>query len=250
MPTPAPVTCVIPARLDSGRFPGKLLAPLAGVPVVVHALRRAREAGCFARVVCLTDSPEIAAAARADGCEALLGGPARNGTERIARSLEAFATDLIVDLQGDEPVFPPEALSLLAEGLRARPDWVHVAVHGASPEERANRHRVKVGLDAEGFIVDFFREAPRVPIRAARLQMGAYGYSKEWLRKFAASEPSPRETSESIELLRLADFWPLRAQESPRPCQAIDVPQDMDAALALLGGVAAADSGVPRGVRE
>src|SRR5688572_23569040 len=144
---PSPVTCVIPARLDSGRFPGKLLKPLAGVPVVVHALRRAREAGCFARVVCLTDSPAIAEAARADGCEALLGGPARNGTERIALSLPAFSGDLFVDLQGDEPVFPPEGLRLLAGGLQARPDWVHVAVHAATGPELANRNRVKVGLD-------------------------------------------------------------------------------------------------------
>lgn len=256
-PTPAVVTCVIPARLDSGRFPGKLLEPLAGVPVVVHALRRAREAGCFARVVCLTDSPEIAEAVRVDGCEALLGGPARNGTERIARSLDAFATDLIVDLQGDEPVFPPEALVILADGLRARPDWVHVAVHAASREILANPHRVKVGLDDEGFIVDFFRETPRVPIRSARIQMGAYGYSKPWLRNFAASEPAPRETAESIELLRLADFRPMRAQESPFPSQAIDVPQDMDAALALLSARVAGGSagrrvitGLPRGVRE
>jgi CMP-2-keto-3-deoxyoctulosonic acid synthetase len=109
-------------------------------------------------------------------------------------------------------------------------------------------------LDAGGFIVDFFRGAPRVPIRSARLQMGAYGYSREWLRNFAASEPSPRETAESIELLRLTDLAPLKAQESPLPCQAIDVPQDMDAALALLMSVEKtgprAKSDIPQGVRE
>ena len=66
------VACVVPARLDSSRFPGKLLRPLAGEPVIVHTLRRAREADCFDSILCLTDSPEIAAAARAAGFDALL----------------------------------------------------------------------------------------------------------------------------------------------------------------------------------
>lgn len=234
------VACVVPARLDSSRFPGKLLRPLAGTPVVVHTLRRAREAECFGRILCLTDSPGIAAAARAAGFEAVLAGGARNGTERIARSLEEIGSDLIVDLQGDEPVFPPEALRVLAGALRENPGWVHVPVHAGDPppEVIANPHRVKAGLDASGFIRDFYRERPGVPVAASRIQMGAYGYARDFLGEYAALPPSLRELEESHEMLRSLSLRPIRAHESRSPCQSVDVPQDMEAALALLAEVA------------
>lgn len=241
MPAPS-VTCVVPARLDSGRFPGKLVRPLAGVPVIVRTLRRAREAACFHRILCLTDSAEIADLARGDGFEALLGGPARNGTERIALSVEAIGADLLVDLQGDEPVFPPEALRMLAGALTEHPDEVHVPVHAGevSAGDLANPHRVKAGLDAEGFVVDFYRDRPRRPVAASRLQMGAYGYSRAFLRAYAAMPVSPREAAESHELLRDLDFMPIRAHACNLPSQAVDVPGDMDAALALLREIAGA----------
>jgi len=234
------VACVVPARLDSSRFPGKLLRPLAGIPIVVHTLRRAREADCFGRILCLTDSPEISAAARAAGFEAVLAGEASNGTERIARSLEVIGSGLIVDLQGDEPVFPPEVLRVLADALRARPDWVHVPVHAGEPSPAvvANPNRVKAGIDAEGFITDFYRVRPARPVAVSRLQMGAYGYSRDFLAEYAALPPSPRELAESHELLRELALRPIRAHASHRPCQAVDMPQDMEAALALLPEVA------------
>lgn len=230
------VACVVPARLDSSRFPGKLLRPLAGEPVIVHTLRRAREAECFHSILCLTDSPEIAAAARAAGFDALLAGEARNGTERIARSLESIGAELVVDLQGDEPVFPPEGLRMLARTLRENPAWVHVPVHAGEVPARAllDPNRVKAGLDARGFIVDFYRDRPRRPVAASRLQMGAYAYPVEFLRKYAQQPPSEREIAESHELLRDLDMYPLRAQDCALPSQAVDVPGDMDAALALL----------------
>ena len=235
MPSQA-VACVVPARLDSSRFPGKLLRPLAGEPVIVHTLRRAREADCFDSILCLTDSPEIAAAARAAGFDALLAGGARNGTERIARSLDAIGAELVVDLQGDEPVFPPEGLRMLARALRGNPAWVHVPVHAGEVPAGALRdaNRVKAGLDADGFVADFYRDRPRRPVAASRLQMGAYAYPAEFLRKYAGLPPSEREIAESHELLRDLDLYPLRAQECALPSQAVDVPGDMEAALALL----------------
>jgi 3-deoxy-manno-octulosonate cytidylyltransferase (CMP-KDO synthetase) len=210
--------------------------------VIVHTLRRAREAECFDSILCLTDSPEIAAAARAAGFDALLAGCARNGTERIARSLDAIGAELVVDLQGDEPVFPPEGLRMLARALRGNPAWVHVPVHAGEVPARAllDANRVKAGLDARGFIVDFYRDRPRRPVAASRLQMGAYAYPAEFLRKYASLPPSEREISESHELLRDLDLYPLRAQDCALPSQAVDVPGDMEPALALLTAAAEA----------
>jgi CMP-2-keto-3-deoxyoctulosonic acid synthetase len=124
-----PVTCVIPARLDSTRLPAKLLRPILGVPLLVHTLDRAVEANCFAHVICVTDHPLLAEIVRSAGHLALLGGGARNGTERIARMLHQLPGHLFVNLQGDEPAFPAPGLRHLAQALEADPHGAHLLIH-------------------------------------------------------------------------------------------------------------------------
>jgi 3-deoxy-manno-octulosonate cytidylyltransferase (CMP-KDO synthetase) len=222
--------------LASGRFPGKMLHPLLGTPLIVHTLRRAAEAGCFDEIVCLTDAPGIGAAVAAAGFRAEMCGPAANGTDRIGRHLERIRNGLIVNLQGDEPAFAPQALGLLARALAREPAKVHLLVedHPVRPEDSANPNRCKAGLDSGGHVVDFFRRAPRVPVAEARLQAGAYGYPKDYLRRYAALAPSALELSESHELLRAPDLAPIRAHACPWPSQAVDVPADVAPAEGLL----------------
>ncbi len=157
----ADVTCVVPARLGSTRFPRKLLRILLGKPVVVHALERASEAGCFAEVVCFTDSIEIGEAVAQHGFRFVLTGEAANGTERIGRNLGEIQTELVVNLQGDEPAFPIEGLRSLCRGLQRNPEWVHTLVHEDMPVDAdlENPNRVKALLNADGFVVDFFVQA-------------------------------------------------------------------------------------------
>lgn len=253
------VTCVVPARLGSTRFPGKLLQPLRGKPVVVHALERAAAAGCFDRIFCLTDSPEIAAAVTAHGFDPVLTGEASNGTERIARHLDALpGAGLIVNLQGDEPAFPAEGLRVLCAALRKHPDLVHLLVQQDPPsaDDLANPNRVKVAVDALGFVRDFVR----LPAPAAkggqpsapttyRLQLGAYGYSRAYLERYATLAPSAREIELSHEILRAADHqpgWaPLRAHFSA-PGSSVDVPADLASALQALDNVLNAPSPDPQ----
>jgi len=251
----ARVACVVPARLGSTRFFGKLLAPLFGKPVVVHALERAAAAGCFDRVVCLTDSAEIGAAVAAHGFEWALSDEAANGTERIARSLAALDAlgidaDLFVNLQGDEPAFPEEGLRALCAALRREPDAVHLLVHEDAPsaEEIANPNRVKVAVDAEGRIAGFFRAAPAnrgLAAAALRLQLGAYGYSRAYLAAYAALPPSSAEIELSHEMLRAPGLAPLRAHPS-RPGASVDVPEDLSAAQAALERAHAAATNTER----
>jgi CMP-2-keto-3-deoxyoctulosonic acid synthetase len=230
------IACAVPARWASSRFPGKMLHPLEGTPVIVHTLRRAREADCFSEVVCLTDSAEIARVVMASGFDAVITGEAANGTDRIGRHLEKISADLIVNLQGDEPAFPAEGLRLLRAALGARPLWAHVLVHDGepSPEEMANPNRVKAGLDAQDRVLDFYRREPMRPVKASRVQMGAYGYSKNFLRRYAALPPSPREIAESHEMLRSLDLAPIAASRCAHSSQAVDVSQDLEPAAALV----------------
>ena len=247
------VTCVVPARLGSTRFFGKLLKPLLGKPVVVHALERAAEAACFDQVICFTDSVEIAEAVRAHGFACALTGDADNGTERIARHLDALPADtnLIVNLQGDEPAFPIEGLRALCAALRKHPDLAHILVHNDAPsaEDLANPNRVKVAVDSLGFARDFIRvpaavtqgirqDAPTAAI--FRLQLGAYGYSRAYLQRYATLSRSAREIELSHELLRAGDHqpgWvPVRAHFSA-PGASVDVPEDLDLARAALAAL-------------
>ena len=132
-----PVSCVVPARFAATRFPGKLLSPLAGEPLILHTLRRAELSECFAEILCLTDSEKILSVVRKAGFRAELSGPASNGTERIARNLKTISHELIVNLQGDEPVFPSLALRILSQAIQADSQSVHLLVHQSelTPEE-------------------------------------------------------------------------------------------------------------------
>src|SRR5690606_618915 len=173
--------------------------------VIVHTLERALGAGCFARVVCLTDSVEIGEAAAAHGFEWVLSderaGDAANGTERIARALndprDVLQGDLFVNLQGDEPAFPEDGLRTLCAALRAESGAAHLLVHDDEPSatDLANPNRVKVAVDAHGLVTGFSRTAPAptgaVGVRpdappaatgtSYRLQLGAYAYHRDYL---------------------------------------------------------------------
>jgi 3-deoxy-manno-octulosonate cytidylyltransferase (CMP-KDO synthetase) len=236
------VSCVIPARWASSRFPGKLLQPLAGTPLIIHTLRRAEAANCFAEILCLTDSENILAVVRKAGFRAELSGPAANGSDRISKNLRTISHDLIVNLQGDEPVFPQEGLVLICRNLQADPSATHVLVHDRelSLEEIANPNRCKILINNQGQVLDFYRAQPHgmngqnQPTVQSRLQMGVYGYAKHYLRQYAIRPISPLELSESHELLRDLTLGPIRAHTCAQLSQAVDVPEDLEEARVLL----------------
>jgi CMP-2-keto-3-deoxyoctulosonic acid synthetase len=230
------VTCVVPARLDSVRLPAKLLRPILGVPLLVHTLDRAVEAACFAYVICVTDHPVLAEIVRSAGHMALLGGEARNGTERIARNLHQLPGNLFVNLQGDEPAFPPLGLRRLAQALAADPHGAHLLIHRlpADIEALANPQRVKVEIDARGRVVDLWRQEPKRRGLSTHLQAGAYGYARDWLVRYAHMPPSVPEGVLSHEMLRLPDLNDLRAQAFYGHSQSVDVEADLDPAERLL----------------
>jgi 3-deoxy-manno-octulosonate cytidylyltransferase (CMP-KDO synthetase) len=215
-----------------------MLHPLLGVPLIVHTLRRAREADCFDEILCLTDARVIRDAVEEAGFRAAMTGPAANGTDRIGKYADLVRNDLIVNLQGDEPAFEPAALRLLAAALGEEPGKVHILVeeHPVAPSDLANPHRCKAGLDATGHVAEFFRRVPRAPIAEARLQSGAYAYGKGFLRRYAEIAPSEAEISESHEMLRDPGLAPIRAHACAWRSQAVDVPADAELALELLLG--------------
>lgn len=213
-------TILVPARYASSRLPGKPLADLGGKPMVVRVAERARRSGAQ-RVVVATDDPRIEEAVRAHGVDAIMTrADHATGTDRLAEaaSLLALAGDeIVVNVQGDEPLLDPALMRRVANTLAARPDAaIATACHPITHiDEARNANVVKVVLDARGNAL-YFSRAPipwardafsaDPPVLPAGLPIhrhyGLYAYRVAFLRTFPALAPAPIETHEALEQLR------------------------------------------------
>jgi 3-deoxy-manno-octulosonate cytidylyltransferase (CMP-KDO synthetase) len=211
---------IVPARLASTRLPRKPLADLAGVPLVVHVARRAAESGAE-RVVVATDSDEVLRACRQFDVDALLTRPDHpTGTDRLAEATDALQLPdetIVVNVQGDEPLLPPDVVAQVATTLALRPGCaIATAAHPLTDTaEFFSPNVVKVVTDATGRALLFSR-APipwardafaatreRLPddLHACR-HVGLYAYRAGFLRRFPGLARSPMEIQENLEQLR------------------------------------------------
>ena len=214
-------TILIPARLASTRLPNKPLADIAGLPMIVRVAQRMQAAP---RVVVAGDSPEIIAACRAHGVEAVLTRTDHaSGSDRLAEACDilGLADDaVVVNVQGDEPLMEPMLPHAVAQRLADAPDAsMSTAAHAIdSLADFNNPNVVKVVLDARGMALYFSRAA--IPVArdaagqawwqesavkhaAAPLRhIGIYGYRAGFLRLFPTLAPAPIEIAEALEQLR------------------------------------------------
>jgi 3-deoxy-manno-octulosonate cytidylyltransferase (CMP-KDO synthetase) len=243
---PAPFTVIIPARYSSSRFPGKPLADLGGKPMVVRVCERAAQSGARA-VHVATDDERIAAALRAHGHSALMTrADHASGTDRVAEAAAQLGLDedeVVVNLQGDEPLIPPALVREVGLLLSQRPKAsvatachpIHDAASLASPNV------VKVVMDAEGYALYFSRSRipyPREGEAPCYRHAGLYAYRAGFLGKLAGLEPCQIERAEALEQLRV--LWhgyriAVAVSESDIP-PGVDTPQDLEAVRRMLGG--------------
>ena len=168
------VHCIVPARMGSSRFPGKPLIKILGKEMIVRTMERARLAHCFDRIVCATDSEEIAEVVSKVGFDYVLTGPAATGSDRVAQAAKVLDLDLVVNLQGDEPLVEPTLLADVAKTLESHPDeWVTVACP-LDPGEAKVPSVVKVLVEGD-YALDFSRsvaveDAVRQPDAADQLR--------------------------------------------------------------------------------
>ncbi len=169
----SPFVALIPARMASTRLPGKPLADIGGLPMVVRVAHRARESGA-SRVVIATDSREVLAVALAHRIEAVMTRADHpSGTDRLAQAAEELSLredEIVVNVQGDEPLIPPALVSAVAQLLERRADCaIATAAHPiATMIEYLNPNAVKVVTDATGSAA-YFSRAP-IPFDRDRLQ--------------------------------------------------------------------------------
>jgi 3-deoxy-manno-octulosonate cytidylyltransferase (CMP-KDO synthetase) len=231
------VVAAIPARFASTRFPGKPLATLAGQPMIAHVVRRARSAASVDHVLVATDDERIARAAEAAGAEAVMTGECASGTDRVAEAVRGRpeAWDLVVNLQGDEPLLPAENIDALVTGMVADPEvGIGTLCRPLPADRRDDPNAVKVVRDHRGRALYFSRSLvphPRDAAAAAplwRLHLGIYCFRRPVLEAFVQLPPSPLERAEGLEQLRaLENGLDIVVLDAPGEAMGVDTPEDL-----------------------
>ncbi len=241
-------TVIVPARYASSRFPGKPLADLGGRPMVARVCEQAAKSGAAA-VHVATDDERIAAAVRKHGHSALMTRADHvSGTDRIAEAakiLKLKDDDVVVNVQGDEPLIAPALIAQVALALqKQREASVATACHAIHDEASlASPNVVKVVLDAKGYALYFSRSRIPYPREGGKKGGGAwyrhagiYAYRVGFLAKFSTLAESPLEKTEALEQLRV--LWhgyriAVAVSETEIP-PGVDTPQDLEAVRRML----------------
>jgi 3-deoxy-manno-octulosonate cytidylyltransferase (CMP-KDO synthetase) len=243
-----PFRVVIPARFDSSRLPGKVLLPLAGKPMLQWVHERARASGA-AEVCIATDDERIATAARGFGADVAMTARTHvSGTDRIAEvalTRQWRDEDIVVNVQGDEPLIPPVVIDQVAKVLaaNARADIGTLAVKIESLADFGDPNVVKVACDAGGRAlyfsraqIPFNRDSPTVVPPAALRHIGIYAYRVAALRKLAGLAPTRLEQVEKLEQLRaLENGMEIRVElATERPLADVNTAADLERAERAL----------------
>jgi len=249
---------IIPARFASSRFPGKPLAELQGKPMVQHVYERACESEA-SRVLVATDDQRIADVARGFGAEVCMTSPDHpSGTDRLQQvvsDLGFYADDIVVNVQGDEPLVPARIINQVAHNLKAEPE---ASISTLSEpindiESLLNPNVVKVVSDIRGMAL-YFSRAPipwprdafsgepkdrKMPENFAwQRHIGIYAYRVKLLNDFVKWSPAPIEETECLEQLRA--MWNGArihvAEADEQPPAGVDTPEDLERLQRFLDG--------------
>jgi 3-deoxy-manno-octulosonate cytidylyltransferase (CMP-KDO synthetase) len=243
------VVGVIPARWASTRLPGKPLRPILGRPLIHWVIERARLARNLADVIVACDDQRIAAAAAEIGCAAVMTSAEHpSGTDRVAEAVRTLDAEVVVNIQGDEPMVDPTLVDALAAALRDDAggwDMVTAAAPIAAREDLINPNIVKVVCAADGAALYFSRS----PIPHVREQedweqsvhwrhIGLYGYRREFLERLVAAPPCMLERAEKLEQLRALYIGArIRVIETGDVGIGVDTPDDVEKVEAILKSI-------------
>ncbi|HDR1173770.1 3-deoxy-manno-octulosonate cytidylyltransferase [Pasteurella multocida subsp. multocida] len=252
-------TVIIPARYASTRLPGKPLAEIVGKPMIAHVFEKAMQSGAK-RVIVATDHEQVAAVARGFGAEVCMTSEThQSGTERLAEVVEKLGIaedEIIVNIQGDEPLIPPAIVRQVAENLaKYQVKMASLAVNITDPEELFNPNAVKVLTDHAGYVL-YFSRAP-IPWhrdqfaslqkeKSTREQLvlsdhylrhiGIYAYRAGFIKQYIQWQPSALEQIESLEQLRVLWYGEKIHVELARevPPVGVDTAEDLEKVRSIL----------------
>jgi 3-deoxy-manno-octulosonate cytidylyltransferase (CMP-KDO synthetase) len=255
------IVAIIPARFGSTRLPGKPLSDIHGKPMIQHVHERVRRARRPDRVLVATDDERIAAVVRGFGGEVVMTSRDHaTGTDRLAEAARGTDAEIVVNVQGDEPLLDPEGIDAAVEALSGDPglDIATLSLPLRDVEEMLSPSVVKVVTDARGCALYFSRSpipmvrdgthsdaraaaAAAVERGLARKHVGLYVYRRASLLRFASLPPSALEVAEGLEQLRaLHHGMRIRVVERDGAGgPAVDTAEDLERVRALIAAQAA-----------
>jgi 3-deoxy-manno-octulosonate cytidylyltransferase (CMP-KDO synthetase) len=230
---------IIPARYESSRFPGKPLALIQGLPMIGQVILRARKIPGVSQVIVATDDLRIAEAVLAFKAEIVMTrNDHRSGTDRVAEAVALLhlpLDTLVVNVQGDQPFPPIEAISDLIAQHQAHPEWPMgtLVYRITNPAEISDPKHVKTVFDHEGKAL-YFSRAP-IPLYRDREEdqayykhLGIYTYTVTFLKTFSRLPSGSLESAEKLEQLRALEFgYPIRIIKSVQDSFEVDTLQDL-----------------------
>ena len=243
MPQLIPVLAVIPARYASTRFPGKPLAPIAGVPMVVRVWRQASQAQSVDRAIVATDDERIASVCRDNGIDVeMTAGSHETGTDRLGEVASRREAAIYVNVQGDEPLINPASIDKVVQTLqRVRGSGIDVStcyLANSTLEQQRASSVVHLVPNLDGCVMAFTRLP--VPLEHAEhaphpIHVGIFAFTAEALVQFQAWERGPVERAESVELIRVLEHGKrIACVPVPPGSIGVDVPEDVARVEAVL----------------
>jgi 3-deoxy-manno-octulosonate cytidylyltransferase (CMP-KDO synthetase) len=248
------IIAIIPARYGSTRFPGKALVPIEGRPMIQWVYERAMRSRLVDRVVVATDDERIRQAVSAFGGEAVMTSPSHaTGTDRIAEVAQALGCDIVVNVQGDEPLIRPEMIDQAIEPMAADPSIPMGTLCRKidDPREAFDPNVVKVVFDKSGFAL-YFSRAP-IPWDRDRWagkqsfaeltldgalykHVGLYVFRRDFLLRYAGLPQTALERAEKLEQLRALEHGHrIRVTVTEYESFGVDIPEDLGKIRSCLG---------------
>ena len=227
---------VIPARMGSSRYPGKPLAEILGMPMIEHVYRRSEMSKILDDLFIATPDEEIKKAVESMGGKEIITSPNHNRcTDRIAEAVKDINCDIVVNIQGDEPLLYPEIIEMVVNPFFKDKNIVSVnpIAKITDMNDIEDRNDVKVVCNRDEYIMYFSRE----PIPSNYLSEGApmyklvciMSFTKDFLMTFAKLDQMPLEKIESIDNLRILEHgYQIKAVEIPKGIAGVDTPEDRD----------------------
>ncbi|ERN11545.1 3-deoxy-manno-octulosonate cytidylyltransferase, mitochondrial [Amborella trichopoda] len=237
---------IIPARYKSSRFEGKPLAQILGKPMIQRTWERAKLAVTLDHVVVATDDEKIAECCRGFGADVIMTSEScQNGTERCNEALQKLKKkyDIVVNIQGDEPLIEPEIIDGVVKALQRAPDAVFsTAVTSLKPEDGFDPNRVKCVVDKHGYAIYFSRGLipynksgevnPKFPYL---LHLGIQSYDSKFLRIYPQLPPTLLQLEEDLEQLKvLENGYKMKVIKVDHDAHGIDTPADVEKIEALM----------------
>lgn len=239
------VVGVLPARYQSSRFPGKPLVPILGKPMILRTYEQACKAKTLDAVVIATDDERIAEVCRAAGARVVMTSPdCANGTERCEEAVSKLSRkyDIVVNVQGDEPLIEPEIIDAVVQALQQSPDAVYsTACTPLAHDEVKLRQRVKCITDVDGYAMYFSRgmlphnkegEVRNYPTpwhdKPYLLHLGLQCYDRAFLRHYCTLPPTPLQMMEDLEQLKvLENGYKIKVVIVDHSAHGVDMPEDV-----------------------